>query len=491
VFLCTALLVSQASGPAVGEAPSSSRSSPIERYIDRFASDNDLPGLAISIRRGDRGTTWFRGHDGNGRRVGPDTSFLLGSVSKSFTATAAMSLVAEGQLRLTARVSDILPWFPHDDVLVRDLLQHTSGYEAQAGLGLVGGYGEGPAALGRAAHAVAGVERTVEPGDFAYSSANYLLLGAVIESASHRWFARALERRVLAPLGLEHTAASVAGAQRVGLPPGHRVWWGLPRPFERPYDPAGAPYGYVASTLPDTAAFLDAHARGAPEVLPDSERMGMQSRQVGSGSDVAGRPTWYGFGWRGGRIGRGIPFREHTGATPGYFAHVLWLPGRDVRVVLLTNLYTEARAPALAAAARDLALMAAGEDPVGGSRDSWLDAAPFMALGVSAAGGLAALRSIWLVVRSRSRGPTGGGRQRIWAGIGSLAAALVATLLWCGPRLLHLDFRTLRVWAPDLAWSLLTGAVFWMTTAALVAVIAGLPTIATSRFGRHSGAGEQ
>ena len=255
---------------------------------------------------------------------------------------------------------------------------------------------------------MAGRERAVDVGDFAYSSANYLLLGAVIEAVTHRWFASVLRRRVLDPLGLDHTAASSAAIHRLGLPPGHRLWWGFPRPFERRYDPAGAPYGYVASTLSDTATFLDAHAHGAAGVLPQQERLAMQSKQVASGSDTTGSPTWYGFGWRGGLIGGGIPFREHTGATPGYFAHVFWLPGEDVRVVLLTNLYAEARAPDLAAAARDLALIAAGEDPVGGgSEDSWAHLAPFLALGMSAVGAAAALCSIWGLVRLRSRGVAG------------------------------------------------------------------------------------
>ncbi len=41
----------------------------------------------------------------------PQTPLLIGSVSKSFTATAVMQLVEAGQLDLDAPVQRYLPWF--------------------------------------------------------------------------------------------------------------------------------------------------------------------------------------------------------------------------------------------------------------------------------------------------------------------------------------------------------------------------------------------
>jgi len=52
----------------------------------------------------------------------------LASVTKAlFTATALMKAFDEGTWQLTTRVSDLLPWFPHADVLVVNCLTHTSG----------------------------------------------------------------------------------------------------------------------------------------------------------------------------------------------------------------------------------------------------------------------------------------------------------------------------------------------------------------------------
>lgn len=59
------------------------------------------------------------------------TRFRLGSVPKMFTATAAMRLVQDGALSLSARVGDLLPDYPNPDVArtvtVDQLLSHTSG----------------------------------------------------------------------------------------------------------------------------------------------------------------------------------------------------------------------------------------------------------------------------------------------------------------------------------------------------------------------------
>lgn len=52
----------------------------------------------------------------------------LASLTKAlFTATAFMKAFDEGKWQLTTKVSDLLPWFPHSDVLIVNCLTHTSG----------------------------------------------------------------------------------------------------------------------------------------------------------------------------------------------------------------------------------------------------------------------------------------------------------------------------------------------------------------------------
>src|SRR5207249_4233169 len=77
----------------------------------------------------------FGSADQNGRAVTPQTPFVLGSVSKSFTALAVMQQVEAGKVELDAPVQRYLPWFRVADpvasarITVRNLLYHTTDKE--------------------------------------------------------------------------------------------------------------------------------------------------------------------------------------------------------------------------------------------------------------------------------------------------------------------------------------------------------------------------
>jgi CubicO group peptidase (beta-lactamase class C family) len=100
-----------------------------------------IPGLALSVVRGNQVVYLKRygiaGPDGRG--VTPQTPFILGSTSKSFTALAIMQLVEAGKIDLDAPVTQYLPWFRTADeaasarITVRDLLNQDSGLPVYAG----------------------------------------------------------------------------------------------------------------------------------------------------------------------------------------------------------------------------------------------------------------------------------------------------------------------------------------------------------------------
>ena len=72
----------------------------IDAYVEAEMRADRVPGVALAIVRGGE-TVILRayGDDGSGRPVGPQTGFILGSMSKAFTAVAvAMQLVEQGSL---------------------------------------------------------------------------------------------------------------------------------------------------------------------------------------------------------------------------------------------------------------------------------------------------------------------------------------------------------------------------------------------------------
>ena len=113
----------------------------IERFVEEEMAAQRIPGLALGIVKDDR-IAYLRGFgeaDESGRAVTPKTPFIIGSLSKSFTALAIMQLVEAGKVELDAPVQRYLPWFRVADekasgaITVRHLLNHTSGLSTKTG----------------------------------------------------------------------------------------------------------------------------------------------------------------------------------------------------------------------------------------------------------------------------------------------------------------------------------------------------------------------
>ncbi len=86
----------------------------IEDFIDREMPGSGVPGLAYAVVAdgeitsvGAHGVVKVGGDD----KVTPDTPFLTGSISKSFTALAVMQLVEAGEIELDTEVSRYLDSF--------------------------------------------------------------------------------------------------------------------------------------------------------------------------------------------------------------------------------------------------------------------------------------------------------------------------------------------------------------------------------------------
>ena len=94
-----------------------------------------VPGVAVGVLREgeERNEAWGVTSVDNPLQVTPETRFQIGSISKTFTGTVAMYLVAEGALDLDRPVRSYLPALELADaeasarVTMRHLLAHTGG----------------------------------------------------------------------------------------------------------------------------------------------------------------------------------------------------------------------------------------------------------------------------------------------------------------------------------------------------------------------------
>src|SRR6266849_1950353 len=96
-----------------------------------------VPGVAVGMLRDGRETIAVSGVTSvdNPLPITPDTLFMIGSTSKTFTATALMRLVEQGKLSLADRVLKYIPDFRVKDrkatesLTIEHLLTHTGGWD--------------------------------------------------------------------------------------------------------------------------------------------------------------------------------------------------------------------------------------------------------------------------------------------------------------------------------------------------------------------------
>ena len=281
------------------------------------------PGLAVAVVDAG-GVRYLRTF---GDCPDADAPFVVGSLSKSFTAVAVMQLVEQGAVDLDAPASRYAPGYDvPDEVTVRSLLNQTSGFGAYDSL----------------AEAADG-ELGETFGAFSYANANYDLLGRVVEGASGEDYARYLDEHVLEPLGMASTTADPARAEALGMVPGHRDWFGLPvadgfRHAQGDGAWGGPASGYVASSVRDMASCLRMYLNGgmggdgARVLSADSVRRMFLDRVPDPEGD-----TYYGMGWTSFSWDDGELVLSHDGQVENYTASMCLLPERGIGIVALSD----------------------------------------------------------------------------------------------------------------------------------------------------------
>ena len=347
VMLVAALLVPSSAGAAASQSAATVRtgdSFAIDDWVEERMDARSLPGTAVAVVR-DGALVHLAGYgsaDGSGRPVAPDTPFILGSVSKPFTAVVIGQLVEEGVL---AWDDPVWPYLSHlvdaapdgfETVTVEQLVTHTGGLSMSVGTAGAVTIHHGPDALDRRVGELLSEPLSGSPGEsWEYSNAGFMLLASVVEQVTGRAFATELHERVFDPLGMTGSFATAADPRAADLATGHQQWFGRWRPVELPYDDAGVAMGYIASTASDLARFMQAHLEGHP-AIPAS------AAEIAGGTVVPTEWTTtldagYRHGWFVDELA-GTPVVSHPGSLGHFTAHVLLAPEADgLGVAVMSN----------------------------------------------------------------------------------------------------------------------------------------------------------
>lgn len=205
-----ATVLSTSASPSTTATATADQAARSLEVLDRVIEKNK-PGCSAAV--GIAGKVVWSGARGvadldSGTEITSDTAFDIASVSKQFTATAALLLAGAGKLSLDASLAEYVPGLPgwSRTVTITELIHQTSGIPDYVGLLYEAGYQDGDRTTNAdALKALAQVrDLEFEPGTrWNYSNSNYLLLGAVVEAVSGESLADFLNAEVFTPLGLD------------------------------------------------------------------------------------------------------------------------------------------------------------------------------------------------------------------------------------------------------------------------------------------------
>jgi len=268
----------------------------------------------------------------------PETPFLVGSVSKSFTALAILQLVEQGLVELDAPVTDYIDWFTMADstasISVRQLLNQTSGLSTLDGSRVVF---TPEISLEERVRSIEDYGLVSEPGaEFNYSNLNYAVLGLIVEEVSGLDYGEFVDEEIFAPLGMGHSYSDFAQARADGLAQGTITVFGIPISLRHTAIPGFVPDGYLVSTAADLAMYArfqmgDGSFEGSR--LISAENMALMHTPA-TPSQGYEHLDHYAMGWRTGSID-GQRLIGHDGNTFGFHANVALLPDLDAAVVVL------------------------------------------------------------------------------------------------------------------------------------------------------------
>ncbi|MFZ4594923.1 MAG: serine hydrolase domain-containing protein [Verrucomicrobiaceae bacterium] len=199
--------------------PSTELVSAIDKLVAKNGIHEDSPGVAIFIRV--PGKLHFQKGYGLANVkvqtfITPATLFELASCSKPFTAIALLILAERGLLTLDDDVRDYIPELPAYDsdnpILIRDLLQHTSGLPEYFDFDDEGvpmrhkTYAVNEDYIDMFAKMKKDYPLQFRTGSkFEYTNSNFLLLASIVQRLAKQPFGEFVRDEIFIPAGMKHT----------------------------------------------------------------------------------------------------------------------------------------------------------------------------------------------------------------------------------------------------------------------------------------------
>lgn len=295
----------------------------ISGQIAANAEKYHIPGMAVIVV--DKSEVLFCETYGNCNSM--DTPFIIGSMSKSFTALAIMQLKEAGKINTDYPISEYIDasqWFKDstdcDAITVRDLLNQTSGITTYQTFGEL--------------------QRTDSYGSHIYANTNYGLLGLIVEAVSGTSYEDYMKTHIFSPLGMEHTSSSLEESRKNGLITGYRNYFGIPVAGEPDFPDeikngtwTNVPAGYISASISDIGKYLQMYLNGGGGIVSEDSVNSMFYDSV-----PVDETSSYGMGWQYSATKFNQPILWHSGLVENSTSVMYICPEQGISVAVLVNM---------------------------------------------------------------------------------------------------------------------------------------------------------
>lgn len=257
----------------------------------------------------------------------PNSQFLIGSLTKPFTASLVLLLQQDVKIRLKDPVGKYLPDSPDAwrSIAIANLLDHTSGIPDFTDNAGFFAWAVAPHSHREVIHLFRRKPLKFRPGTrFDYINSNYALLGAVIEEVTKQPYERELRSRILGPLQMHDSGVDADGLALPKRALGYRRSQGVL--VQARSESMSIPWaaGGMYSTTHDLLKWVQGLFNG--QLLSDGSLQLMTTPRKGS----------YG-------LGMGVGFKKgrraiwHDGGIEGFNSYLVYLLDRQIAVAALAN----------------------------------------------------------------------------------------------------------------------------------------------------------
>ena len=361
----------------------------IDSLVEKVLKTFDVPGIEVAVIKDDK-VIHAKGYGvrslKTNKKVDENTIYGVASNSKAFTSAALGMLVDEKKLKWDDKVTDYIPEFklynPYvtDEFTIRDLLTHRSGM----GLG-AGDLMMFPDSNNFTKADIIHNLRYLKPVSsfrtkYDYDNNLYIVAGEVIARVSGMSWEDFIEQRIMKPLGMTHSAASISRLKdRSNMVDPHAPVNGKVEALSIDWSETANAAGGIVTNVMDLSKWLIMQMNNGKygENLSKqlfSEEVHDEFWSPQTIINVRGTSPYnthfasYGLGWFLSDV-KGYKQVTHTGGLAGVVTQVTLLPELKLGIVVFTNQQVGAAFTAITNAIKDSYLGISGLDRVKQMKD--------------------------------------------------------------------------------------------------------------------------